>query len=106
MGVAHDHMAEALGVSGDGPLRPADDPYNTPDVAGRNCHVQVLSLRVPAGSERIPIHLTYQVVLNAIRGLMDFINAGHPGNAVAEIYDLSLSEDAKVGLLGLRPIHD
>ena len=104
MGVAHDHMAEALGVSGDGPLRPADDPYDTPDVAGRNCHVRVDSQRVPTGSERIPVHLTYIVTLNAIHGLLDFLKADLPGSAIAEIYDSSLSRGARVGVLSVRPI--
>ena len=98
-------MSGQLAAYGDGPLLPADDPYNTPVVEGETCTLSIDSQRVPH-TQIIPNHLTYQIALNALQGLFGFLYTdNHPGSAVSEISDPGLTGNFKrIGLVGISPM--
>ena len=84
-------MDNELKNYGNVPLQPADDPYIARVSADVDCTMKVESQRLP-GKEFIPEHLTYQVTLNALRGLFGFLYSdGHAGHAVTEVIDPGLT---------------
>ena len=98
------HVDEQLHIHGDRKLVPLDDPYTTPVVQDVNCTLTLNSYRIP-GSERIPIHLTYQISVNALQGTFDYLYTDHhPGSAVSQILDPGLTGTMdRIGLLSISP---
>ena len=99
------HMASHINVHGDGPLLPADDPYDTPVIEGENCTIEINSQREP-GTQIIPNRLTYLITLNALSGLFFFLYTNnHAAAAVSEISDPSLTGSMiRIGLVGISPL--
>lgn len=98
------HMDTGVIIHGDRPLLPADDPYNTPVVQGKNCTVGIHSYRFP-GTEVIVNRLTYEVTVNVLRGLLGFLySENHAASAVTEVIDPSLTGTmVTVGFATIRP---
>lgn len=96
------HMSSHLNAHGDGPLLPADDPYDTPVVEGENCTIKINSQRVPE-TQIIPNRLTYLIALNALHGLFFFLYTdNHAAATVSEISDPSLTGSmVRIGLVGI-----
>ena len=97
-------MAFEQRIYGEGPLKPADDPYMTPVIEGKNCHMEIKSQRTP-GTGRIIYPMTYQVALNALKGLYMFLyEQRHFGSAVTEVADPGITGDfERIGLVGISP---
>lgn len=101
--VARIHMDEQLDIYGDRALLDTDDPYNTPVVADMNCTIEIHSQRTRTGL--IPNHLTYQITLNALRGLFLFLYTdNHAASAVTEVFDPGLTGTmSRIGLISISP---
>lgn len=96
-------MNDQLGIYSDRDLLPADDPYNTPVVADMNCTIRISSQRTR--TDFIPNHLTYQITLNALRGLFLFLYTDdHTASAVSEVIDPGLTGSMiRIGLISISP---
>lgn len=97
------HMNDQLDIYGDRALLPADDPYNTPMIEDMNCTIRINSQRTRTAF--IPNHLTYQISLNALRGLFLFLYTDdHPASAVGEVIDPGLTGSMiRIGLISISP---
>ncbi len=86
-------------------LQPADDPYDTPVVPDENCTMRINSRRTP-GTEFVPNRLTYQVTLNALKGLYGFLYEGERGgSAVSEVADPGITGSmVSIGLVSISPM--
>lgn len=100
-------MTDQVLIYGDISLLSADDPYNTPVVEGANCKMDIYSQRTP-GTQFIPNRLTYQITLNALQGLFQFLYTEyHAVSAVSEILDPGLTGSMiRVGVIRIEPILD
>lgn len=88
---AREYIKNQLMLYGNVPLHPADDPYIARVLANKDCTIKVESQRMP-GTEFVPEPLTYQVALNALRGLFWFLYLDdHAGHAVTEVIDPGLT---------------
>lgn len=98
------HMTDQMGLYGDIPLQPADDPYNTPVVESVNCRMNIHSQRT-AGTPVISYRLTYQITLNALHGLFQYLyTENHPVTAVTEVVDPGLTGTMmRVGVISIEP---
>ena len=98
-------MSDHVDRYGDGTLYSVDDPYNTPLVEGVNCTMEIRSQRF-GRTQYIAHRMTYQVVLNALRGLFGFLYTDdHAGSAVAEVIDPGLTGSMiRVGAISVTPI--
>ena len=98
-------MESQLYRYGDRSLLPADDPYITPVVEGVDCTMRISSQRVPQTGV-IPNHLTYQITVNALEGLYDFLyRDNHAASAVTEVLDPGLTGSMiRVGLISINPM--
>lgn len=98
-------MSDQMRISGDRSLRTADDPYQTPVVEDVNCTMSIYSLRVP-DTQLIRYHLTYQITLNALQGLLKFLYTdNHAASAVSEVLDPGLTGNMKrIGLISISPM--
>lgn len=100
--VAYTAMTNRLNSHGDGPLLPPNfDPYVTARVAGVNCIVD-------ARSVDNPYHLTFQVMVNALRWLYEFLYDGfRPGSVVMSVVDEGVQSDfGKLGVVSVTPYGD
>ena len=97
-------MLSQVETHGNARLQAADDPYSTPVVEGMNCTMTINSQRVP-GTAVIPNRLTYQVTLNALRGLMEFLFLErHSASAVTEVIDPGVTGSmVRIGLVSIYP---
>jgi len=99
---ANDHMEAQAIAHGNIPLLPGDDPYQTPWVPGQNCTFETQSSGTSPHTG-VAYHLTYQVNLNAIHGLLTFLNSGRHGSAAAIIIDPSIGVE-ECGTVSVSPI--
>lgn len=100
------HMTDQLQIYGDDrSLLPDDDPYSTPVIEGVDCKMRIVSQRTP-GTQSIPHHLTYRIVLNALQGLFQFLyTEDHAVSAVSEVLDPGLTGSmVRVGVVSIRPV--
>lgn len=101
----HDYMAHQAYLYGENAhLVAADDPYQMARVQDQNCTFDISSSGLSPHTG-VTYHLTYQVVLNAVHGLFNFLTPDRLGSIAAMVFDPSLGEE-KVGTLGLRPWED
>lgn len=100
--VAYTAMTNRLNTHGDGPLLPPTfDPYVTPRVAGVNCTVRAYSLDNP-------YYLTFQVMVNALRWLYEFLYDGNrAGSVVLSVMDEGVQPGlGKLGVVSVMPYGD
>ena len=99
-----DHMTDQIHALGDRNLLSADDPYTSPVVENVNCTMSIYSLK--SRSQPQVHHLTYQITLNALEGLFQFLYTdGHYASAVTEVADPGLTGTFQgIGLLSISPI--
>lgn len=103
--VAHDHMVDQAADHGiNAALLPADDPYSTPLVPGRNCNFDVESSGTDPETG-VTYHMTYDITLNAIIGIHNFLDHDRPGSVAAAVTDPSAGAE-KCGTMGIHPIED
>ena len=100
-------MSDHVDTYGDGILDAVDDPYQTPEMEGVNCTMEIRSQRF-GRTAYIPHHMTYQTVLNALTGLFGFlITDAHAGIAVAEVIDPGLTASMiRIGLISINPLYE
>ena len=100
------HMTDQIHTLGDRTLLPTDDPYTSPVVKDVNCTMSIYTLTTRA--RPTPYHLTYQITLNALEGLFQFLYAdGHYASAVTEIADPGLTGTFQgVGLMSISPLQE
>ena len=98
------HMTDQIHALGDRTLLSADDPYTTPLVKDENCTMSIYSQK--SRLQPNPHHLTYQITLNALQGLFQFLYMdGHYASAVTEIADPGLTGTFEgLGLMSISPI--
>ena len=95
------HMTDQIHALGDRTLLPTDDPYTSP--ADVDCTMSIYTLRTRVAPT--PHHLTYQITLNALEGLFQFLYTdGHYASAVTEIADPGLTGTFQgIGLISISP---
>ena len=105
IGRASFHMSSQLQIYGDRSLLASDDPYFTPEIDGVDCELKMSSQRIPQ-TQAIPNHLTYQIALNALEGLLTFLYTdNHAFSAVSEIVDPSLTGSMRrIGVVSIKPL--
>lgn len=98
------HMTDQIHALGDRNLLSADDPYTSPVVEDVNCTMSIYSLK--SRSQPSVHHLTYQITLNALEGLFQFLYTdGRYASAVTEIADPGLTGTFQgIGVMSISPI--